>query len=407
MARGGRPGKKRTQYVRDSSGQFASTPGGKKATPSAVRKAAKAATLKGGTLAARTSLNKSRAKLKSIDKADQTLQTSLSKRAQKGALTRGSKKLTKAIKSNQTRLIGAKPNANTIKKKRPVSMAYVLKSVTRSMSSDDAQRITGNKPLAKRKIGVPSKLNAIKKNRGPIVNAKTKKLSPAQNISQIVKDATPKAAGAKKKGRVEGSAKPKAMTSAKSSKVVVETNKPFGWKIEEIGAGGKAVKTEYGGSWANPSNRASKKAPKIIKISRRSVPATTTKYGQAVPVTNANKPRRDRASNIMQQAIKNIIPFEKMKKLQIKASVAQNPYSGMSKMQRTRAANDLAKGEIQNRKADRSHRTGLKAYNIYTNVAGYTKDEGRVKWRRSGYRLTALGPGTIRGGARRNNKKPG
>ena len=131
------------------------------------------------------------------------------------------------------------------------------------------------------------------------------------------------------------------------------------------------------------------------------------KYGQAVPVTNANKPRRDRASNIMQQAIKNIIPFEKMKKLQIKASVAQNPYSGMSKMQRTRAANDLAKAEIQNRKADRSHRTGLKAYNIYTNVAGYTKNEGRVKWRRSGYRLTALGPGTIRGGARRNNKKPG
>ena len=131
------------------------------------------------------------------------------------------------------------------------------------------------------------------------------------------------------------------------------------------------------------------------------------KYGQAVPVTNANKPRRDRASNIMQQAIKNIIPFEKMKKLQTKASVAQNPYSGMSKMQRTRAANDLAKAEIQNRKADRSQRTGLKAYNIYTNVAGYTKNEGRVKWRRSGYRLTALGPGTIRGGARRNNKKPG
>ena len=263
MARGGRSGKKRTQYVRDAQGQFSSTPGGgKKATPSAVRKAAKAAAMKGGTLAARTSLSKSRAKLKSIDKADQTLQTSLSKRAQKGAVTRGSKKLTKAIKSNQTRLIGAKPNANTIKKKRPVSMAYVLKSVTRSMSPDDAQRITGNKPLAKRKIGVPSKLNTIKKNRSPIVNAMTKRLSPAQNISQIVKDATPKAAGAKKKGRVEGPAKLKAMTSAKSSKVVVETNKPFGWKIEEIGAGGKAVKTEYGGSWANPSNRASKKHQK-------------------------------------------------------------------------------------------------------------------------------------------------
>ena len=104
MARGGRPGKKRTQYVRDAQGQFSSTPGGgKKATPSAVRKAAKAAAMKGGTLAARTSLNKSRAKLKSIDKADQTLQASLSKRAQKGAVTRGSKKLAKAIKSVQSK----------------------------------------------------------------------------------------------------------------------------------------------------------------------------------------------------------------------------------------------------------------------------------------------------------------
>jgi hypothetical protein len=173
MARGGRPGKKRTQYVRDAQGQFASTPGGgKKATPSAVRKAARAAALKGGTLAARTSLKKSRSKLKSIDKADSTLQTSLSKRAQKGAVTRGSKNLTKAIKSSRTRLIGAKPNANTIKKKRPVSMAYVLKDVTRSMSSDDAQRVLGKKPLAKRKISAPSKANTIKKKRSPILEAK-------------------------------------------------------------------------------------------------------------------------------------------------------------------------------------------------------------------------------------------
>jgi hypothetical protein len=173
MARGGRSGKKRTQYVRDAQGQFASTPGGgKKATPSAVRKAAKAATLKGGTLAARTSLRKSRAKLKGIDKADPTLQTSLSKRAQKGAVTRGSKNLTKTIKSSRTRLIGAKPNANTIKKKRPASMAHVLKDVTRSMSPDDAQRVLGKKPLAKRKINATVKTSTIKKKRSPILEAK-------------------------------------------------------------------------------------------------------------------------------------------------------------------------------------------------------------------------------------------
>jgi hypothetical protein len=70
-------------------------------------------------------------------------------------------------------------------------MAYVLKSVTRSMSPDDARRITGDKPLAKRKIGVPSKLNTIKKNRGPIANAMTKKLSPMQKKLRSPKKPTP------------------------------------------------------------------------------------------------------------------------------------------------------------------------------------------------------------------------
>jgi hypothetical protein len=125
MARGGRGGRRRTQYVRDAQGQFASTPGGKKATPSAVRKAAKAAAVKGkGSLAARTSLKRSKAKLAAIDKSDETLKTALSKRAQKGAVTRGEKAARVAVKSSQAKLNVA-PKSGTIKKKRKVSQPAV------------------------------------------------------------------------------------------------------------------------------------------------------------------------------------------------------------------------------------------------------------------------------------------
>jgi hypothetical protein len=119
MTRGGRAGKKRTQYVRDNSGRFASTPGGgpSKATPASVRKAAKAAAVKGGTLQSRTSLKRSKAKLAAIDKANETLKTTLSRRAQKGAVTRGQKAARAAIKSSQSKLSAA-PKLSVIKKQR-------------------------------------------------------------------------------------------------------------------------------------------------------------------------------------------------------------------------------------------------------------------------------------------------
>ncbi len=94
------PRGRRTQYVRDNSGRFSSTPGGgpSKATPSAVRKAAKAAAMKGGSLAARTSLKKSKAKL-----------TTSPSPQQKGAVTRSQKSARAAIKASKTQLkTGAK-----------------------------------------------------------------------------------------------------------------------------------------------------------------------------------------------------------------------------------------------------------------------------------------------------------
>ena len=97
MAKGG----KRT-YARDGNGRFASTPG------SAAKKAAKSTSGRKSTLGARTGLKGSKAKLRAKDKADQTLQNTLSTRAQKGAVKRGSRKLAAAKTAAQTRISGGR-----------------------------------------------------------------------------------------------------------------------------------------------------------------------------------------------------------------------------------------------------------------------------------------------------------
>ena len=147
-----------------------------------------------------------------------------------------------------------------------------------------------------------------------------------------------------------------------------------------------------------------KRTGETIKKPRARPPATTLQYKQAVPVTNANRPRRDRASAVMQRSVSGTVGFPEMQKLRIKAGVAANPYSDMSKGQRTKAANNLANAELQNKKASKSYGIGAKAYDTYTNLAGHTQGEGRKKWRRAGQRATSLGAGTIRGGARRSDK---
>lgn len=101
MARGG---SKRRTYVRDANGRFASTPGGGSKSLAAARKAARPTSGRKGTLQARTSLKKSRNKLASHDPADQRLTTALSVKAQKGAVTRGIKKLNAAKDTARTKL---------------------------------------------------------------------------------------------------------------------------------------------------------------------------------------------------------------------------------------------------------------------------------------------------------------
>ena len=115
MARGGGRGR-RTSYVRDNSGRFASTPGGgpsKRSTP-ATRRAARPK-VTGGTLGARGSLRRSRAKLAAKDPADRSLRGSLSLRAQKGAVTKGANRLGKARAASTVRMAGKGP-AGVIRK---------------------------------------------------------------------------------------------------------------------------------------------------------------------------------------------------------------------------------------------------------------------------------------------------
>jgi hypothetical protein len=119
MARGGSRGR-RSSYVRDNSGRFASTPGGgppKRSTPASRRAARPKVT--GGTLGVRSSVRRSRAKLAAKNPADRSLRGSLSLRAQKGAVTRGTNRLGKVRAASTVRLAG-KGAAGVIRGRRKV-----------------------------------------------------------------------------------------------------------------------------------------------------------------------------------------------------------------------------------------------------------------------------------------------
>jgi hypothetical protein len=177
MARGGRSGKKRTQYVRDAQGQFSSTPGGgKKATPSSVRKAAKSAAIKGkGSLAARTSLKSSKAKLAASPSAQQ-----------KGAVTRGKKKLNEVSKASRTKIQSSEQSKLRKKvssglmslaksKKKPAKKAEVNPPTKKvNVAAQRAKRMatrTGVVPGSKFETGKSVKTMSLKEMRSAVMKS--------------------------------------------------------------------------------------------------------------------------------------------------------------------------------------------------------------------------------------------
>lgn len=89
-------GSARRTYNRDARGRFAST-GSSAPRRGAVKPG-------GGTLKARASLARSRSRLAAADTADRSLRGTLSRRSQKGAVTRGKKALAQAKKEALVRL---------------------------------------------------------------------------------------------------------------------------------------------------------------------------------------------------------------------------------------------------------------------------------------------------------------
>lgn len=241
MARGG----KRGNPYRDANGRFASASTGRaglgasraKSSPAAARKAAKSQSGRTSTLSARTSLKKSRAKLAAKDPADQRLSSTLSNRAQRAAVTRGTKALGAAKTAARARLQGAS-SAGTISKNRPKpatatatarpitqpaarvpaaqrpgSMTNILGGTLRALAQADAQRIreiesiTGQKVRAPkqpaksvatvRKPGARSVSGTLGDNLRQLAQSDARFM---RGMAEIVKDATPKVDGGKAKG---------------------------------------------------------------------------------------------------------------------------------------------------------------------------------------------------------------
>lgn len=90
-------------YRRDSRGRFSGGGGGGKAT--------------GGSLKARSSAKRSQAKLATKDQGDKSLSGSLSRRAQRAAVTRTGKAAAAAKAANRTKLAGGRPTGTVGKAK--------------------------------------------------------------------------------------------------------------------------------------------------------------------------------------------------------------------------------------------------------------------------------------------------
>jgi hypothetical protein len=137
----------RRSYVRDANGRFSSSPGGG------------GGKVTGGSLKARTSARRSRAKLAKQDAGDSSLSGTASRRAQKAAVTRTAKASRAAQAANRGQLAGGRPAGTMSAKPRPAvarttvmprpeqrapgqgPMAQALRSTLRSLAQLDAQRI--------------------------------------------------------------------------------------------------------------------------------------------------------------------------------------------------------------------------------------------------------------------------
>lgn len=345
MARGG----KRGNPYRDANGRFASASTGRaglgasraKSSPAAARKAAKSQSSRTSTLAARSSLKRSRAKLAGRDPADQRLSSALSSRAQKGAVTRGSKALSAAKAAARTRLQGS-PAASTISKSRSRVAVATARSVTprlagrkvksgmnaartassQAKSIDPAKAVTSelatknNKKLAKGprasfpRVATPTgairksdlakiKADAQKGIGTPFSRASQRAVARSAREAPLIRKRA--IADAKRKGKTGFERGPKMNTGA------IANNRDFGWnrkgepattqerldmwrkserRIRGFWSGGRGVAGAYAGDL-----RASRRAAQLIESGNRLGDLPTTRK-------LAEQPRQRRLSRL-------------------------------------------------------------------------------------------------------------
>jgi curved DNA-binding protein CbpA len=193
MARGGG---RRTTYVRDNSGRFASTPGGgppKRSTPASRRAAAKKdGALKGGTLAARSQLRASRAKT-----------TPAASRQQRGAVTRASRRLASAVAASKRQgpaMPGVLRGTTAKRAKADAGKAFTRaydtarakgKSLSDAYSSASKDR---KAKLTKQFLSSGKKKEAKKTTKPARATAKKKAEAPARSAAKTTKKEAAKAA---------------------------------------------------------------------------------------------------------------------------------------------------------------------------------------------------------------------
>jgi hypothetical protein len=173
------PRGRRTQYVRDNSGRFSSTPGGgpSKTSPAAVRKAAKSAAMKGGSLAARTSLKRSRAKLAASPSPQQKGAVTRGQKAARAAIKASKAKIASPIESRLRKAIAGNLSILAAKNKQVKSEAAKPKSVKTKQSTKKAKPTEQKKPVASKSKPTASSKKAIS-------NQVSKKKSQPEAVSQ-------------------------------------------------------------------------------------------------------------------------------------------------------------------------------------------------------------------------------
>lgn len=146
-------GSARRTYARDARGRFAST--NSSGTPKPRRGALKPG---GGTLKARVSLGRSRAKLAAKDPADRSVKGTLSRRSQKGAVTRARGALRQAKKAARIKLRVGTPKG-VIRKPRGKGRKAPPATPPAVTTGKTPKRIKGARPKGILSKGVKVKRN--------------------------------------------------------------------------------------------------------------------------------------------------------------------------------------------------------------------------------------------------------